>query len=78
MLEKPKSMSLRNCLIFRWIEACIGEEIGEITKMDDLLRYGVILAKLAKFFEPSVVKKIFEVLFRMVYMLGPKVTVSSF
>ena len=44
---------------YRWIEAVISEEIGAIADMDNLLRDGVVLAKLAKFFEPTCVKKIF-------------------
>ncbi|KAI3643911.1 hypothetical protein MP228_010075 [Amoeboaphelidium protococcarum] len=43
-----------------WIEACIGEDIGAITDLDNKLRNGIVLAKLAKFFEPTAVKRIFE------------------
>ncbi|KAF9412598.1 hypothetical protein BGZ94_000998 [Podila epigama] len=43
-----------------WIEACIGEEIDSITTMEESLRNGVVLAKLARSFDPTSVKKIFE------------------
>eukprot|EP00158_Paraphelidium_tribonemae_P005840 Partr_v1_DN27551_c0_g1_i1_m30118 putative IQ motif containing GTPase activating protein len=43
-----------------WIEACINDNIGQITDLDESLRNGVVLAKLAKFFEPAVVRRIFE------------------
>ena len=44
-----------------WMEAILHHDLGEITKLEDALRNGVTLAKLIKTFEPSVVKKIFEV-----------------
>ncbi|KAF9580557.1 hypothetical protein BGW38_002736 [Lunasporangiospora selenospora] len=43
-----------------WIEACINEEIDPITKLEESLRNGVVLAKLARFFDPLSVRKIFE------------------
>ncbi|KAI7832446.1 hypothetical protein BC939DRAFT_435523 [Gamsiella multidivaricata] len=43
-----------------WIEACINEEIDAITTLEESLRNGVVLAKLARFFDPPSVKKIFE------------------
>ncbi|KAF9110510.1 hypothetical protein BGX27_006237 [Mortierella sp. AM989] len=43
-----------------WIEACINEEIDSITTLEESLRNGVALAKLARFFDPPSVKKIFE------------------
>jgi hypothetical protein len=46
---------------FRWIEACIKQEIGQTEKLDEELRNGIHLARLAKFFHPQSVKKIFEV-----------------
>jgi Ras GTPase-activating-like protein IQGAP2/3 len=42
------------------MEAILGKEIGEITKLEEDLRNGIVLAQLAKHFEPSVVKKIYE------------------
>ncbi|CAG8473702.1 13469_t:CDS:10 [Funneliformis caledonium] len=42
-----------------WIEACIAEEIDPIVLLEESLRNGIVLAKLAKSFEPSVVRKIF-------------------
>jgi len=50
-----------SCLSPRWIEACIGEEIDAITTLEEGLRNGVVLAKLARFFDPPSVKRIFEV-----------------
>ncbi|KAL7746295.1 iqgap- protein [Sorochytrium milnesiophthora] len=43
-----------------WIEDCIQEELPPITQLDEGLRNGVALAKLARAFEPELVKKIFE------------------
>ncbi|KAJ3412002.1 hypothetical protein HDV05_001383 [Chytridiales sp. JEL 0842] len=43
-----------------WIEACIREPIAEVTELEEELRNGIILAKLAKRFAPSCVKKIFD------------------
>jgi Ras GTPase-activating-like protein IQGAP2/3 len=47
----------------QWIEGCLGEELGfGVVEMEDGLRNGVVLAKLARVFQgPSVVKKIYEV-----------------
>ncbi|CAI2167555.1 2722_t:CDS:10 [Funneliformis geosporum] len=42
-----------------WIEACIAEETDPIVLLEESLRNGILLAKLAKSFEPSVVRKIF-------------------
>lgn len=58
------SASLLSCLLCylaRWIEACINEEIDAITTLEESLRNGVVLAKLARFFDPTSVRKIFEV-----------------
>ncbi|RHZ44562.1 hypothetical protein Glove_718g20 [Diversispora epigaea] len=43
-----------------WIEACIAEEIDPIVILEESLRNGIVLAKLARSFRPSVVGKIFE------------------
>ncbi|KAJ3333331.1 hypothetical protein HDU76_009303 [Blyttiomyces sp. JEL0837] len=43
-----------------WIEACIKEQIGAVTDLDEELRNGINLAKLARKFSPNSVKKIFE------------------
>ncbi|KAF9189282.1 hypothetical protein BGZ51_009729 [Haplosporangium sp. Z 767] len=43
-----------------WIEACINEEIDAITTLEESLRNGVVLAKLARYFDPVSVKRIFE------------------
>ncbi|KAG9292036.1 hypothetical protein G9A89_017935 [Geosiphon pyriformis] len=42
-----------------WIEACIAEEIDPIAELEESLRNGIVLAKLAKSFDPSVVRRIF-------------------
>ncbi|KAF0468087.1 IQ domain-containing GTPase activating protein [Gigaspora margarita] len=42
-----------------WIETCIAEEIDPIILLEESLRNGIVLAKLAKSIEPSVVRKIF-------------------
>ncbi|CAG8564365.1 5605_t:CDS:10 [Paraglomus occultum] len=42
-----------------WIEKCIAEEINPIVELEESLRNGIVLAKLARAFEPSVVKRIF-------------------
>ena len=44
-----------------WIEACIKEQIAPIEQLDEELRNGIVLARLARTFEPTAVKKIFEV-----------------
>lgn len=44
----------------QWIEAVIQEDIGAVVDMSQLLRDGVILAKLARFFQPDCVKRVFE------------------
>ncbi|KAI8836593.1 hypothetical protein BC829DRAFT_447861 [Chytridium lagenaria] len=43
-----------------WIEACIHEHIAPTTQLEEELRNGIILAKLARSFSPQSVKKIFE------------------
>ena len=50
------------CHTFRWIEACIKEELPSTTELEENLRNGVYLAKLANFFCPEQVsyKKIFD------------------
>lgn len=47
----------------QWIEGCLGEELGfGVVEMEESLRNGVVLAKLARtFLGSSVVKRIFEV-----------------
>lgn len=48
------------CLTNRWIESCLGEEIPPIVQLEECLRNGVILARLARVFEPELVPRIFE------------------
>ncbi|KAL2916115.1 iqgap-related protein [Polyrhizophydium stewartii] len=43
-----------------WIEACTGEQIPPIDQLEEHLRNGIVLARLAKAFQPEVVKRIFE------------------
>ncbi|KAJ2803272.1 iqgap- protein, partial [Coemansia guatemalensis] len=43
-----------------WIEACIGESLPEISEIEDSLRDGVAMAKLARTFCPEAVGKIYQ------------------
>ncbi|XP_010723847.1 ras GTPase-activating-like protein IQGAP2 isoform X4 [Meleagris gallopavo] len=47
----------------RWMEVCLEEELPPTTELEEGLRNGVYLAKLAKFFAPNLVsdKKIYDV-----------------
>ncbi|XP_075788419.1 ras GTPase-activating-like protein IQGAP2 isoform X3 [Pelodiscus sinensis] len=47
----------------RWMEVCLDEELPPTTELEEGLRNGVYLAKLAKFFAPKMVseKKIYDV-----------------
>ncbi|KAI2662428.1 Ras GTPase-activating-like protein IQGAP1 [Labeo rohita] len=49
-------------LCFRWIEACLNEDLPPTTELEEGLRNGVYLAKLGNFFAPSVVslKRIYD------------------
>ena len=55
------------CFVFfhpsRWMEVCLVEELPPTTELEEGLRNGVYLAKLAKFFAPKMVseKKIYDV-----------------
>ncbi|KAF7729125.1 hypothetical protein EC973_004893 [Apophysomyces ossiformis] len=42
-----------------WIENCLQEELEPIIQLEESMRNGIILAKLAKYFAPGVVRKIF-------------------
>jgi hypothetical protein len=44
----------------RWIEVCIKEELPSITDLEEAMRNGVILAKLARFFSKESVRRIFD------------------
>lgn len=50
------------CVLFRWIEACIDEELPPTTELEENLQNGVILAKTGHFFAPKVVplKRIYD------------------
>lgn len=52
----------RTSFFFRWMEACLGEELPAPTELEEALRNGVILAKLGHRFAPSTVpqKKIYD------------------
>ncbi|KAI8817418.1 uncharacterized protein EV422DRAFT_224332 [Fimicolochytrium jonesii] len=43
-----------------WVEACIKDQIAPIDEIEEELRNGIVLARLAQTFQPDVVKKIFE------------------
>lgn len=43
-----------------WIEACIQEDIANTTALEQDMRNGIVVAKLAKSFHPESVKRIFE------------------
>jgi Ras GTPase-activating-like protein IQGAP1 len=47
---------------YRWIQACINEELPATTELEQGLRNGVFLAKLGHFLAPQVVplKKIYD------------------
>lgn len=44
-----------------WIEDCLQDEIDPIIKLEESMRNGVVLAKLADWFAPGIVHKIFQV-----------------
>ena len=48
--------------MFRWIEACIHEELPPTIELEEALTNGVICAKLANFFAPEIapIRKIFD------------------
>jgi len=54
------AMALVLLLMCRWMESCLEEEIPPIVQLEEALRNGVILARLAKVFAPDLVPKIFE------------------
>ena len=47
---------------FRWMEACLKEELPATTELEEAFRNGVFLAKLGNFFSPETVplRKIFD------------------
>jgi Ras GTPase-activating-like protein IQGAP2/3 len=42
------------------MESCLGEEIPPIVQLEECMRNGVILARLARVFAPDLVPRIFE------------------
>lgn len=53
---------LKTPRFFRWIEACLNEDLPPTTELEEGLRNGVYLAKLGNFFAPNVVsiKRIYD------------------
>ena len=51
----------------RWIEACIQDDLPPPSQLEEALRNGVILARLAMFFAPDVVKP------KMIFDLDQKI-----
>lgn len=46
----------------QWIEGCLGEELDfDVVEMEERMRNGVVLAKLVRVFQPSAVRRIYEV-----------------
>lgn len=68
LLLRSKGHSLKHffqCFLmssFRWMEACLDEELPPTTELENRLRNGVYLAKLANFFAPKMVseKRIYD------------------
>jgi Calponin homology (CH) domain len=60
------SVKLNSCFLkftgvnIRWMESCLGEDIPPIVMLEECLRNGVILARLARVFAPDLVPRIFE------------------
>ena len=52
----------------QWIEGCLGEELGfGVVEMDEGLRNGVVLARLAQVWDSASVRKIFDVSKRLIF-----------
>ncbi|ORE15128.1 hypothetical protein BCV71DRAFT_185978 [Rhizopus microsporus] len=45
-----------------WIENCLQDEIDPIIKLEETMRNGIILARLANWFAPGTARKIFQVI----------------
>jgi hypothetical protein len=54
--------SFTNHFFIRWIENCLQETIDPIIKLEDSMRDGVVLAKLASWFAPGIVHRIIGVI----------------
>ena len=61
-LSASINLWLLKIFIFRWIEACIHEELPPTIELEEALTNGVICAKLANFFAPTIapIRKIFD------------------
>ncbi|KAI8372079.1 hypothetical protein EDC96DRAFT_439324 [Choanephora cucurbitarum] len=44
-----------------WIEDCLQDEIDPIIKLEETMRNGIVLARLAEWMVPGIVRKIFQV-----------------
>lgn len=55
-------MTVSCTFLYRWMEACLDEELPPTTELEEGLRNGVYLAKLGNFFAPRTVflKKIYD------------------
>lgn len=65
----------------RWMEACVEEELPPTTELEEGLRNGVYLGKLAKFFAPKMVseKKIYDrdqTRYKVTFVLIPRNTLT--
>ena len=65
----------------RWMEACVEEELPPTTELEEGLRNGVYLGKLAKFFAPKMVseKKIYDrdqARYKVTFVLLPRNTLT--
>lgn len=70
-----------------WIEDCLQNEIDPIIKLEESMRNGIVLAKLADWFAPGIVRKIFQVQQtckfnilheNLMHFVGHKITISTF
>ncbi|KAI9246001.1 hypothetical protein BY458DRAFT_446972 [Sporodiniella umbellata] len=44
-----------------WIEGCLSQELDSIIELEETMRNGIVLAKLANWFAPGTARKIFQV-----------------
>lgn len=57
----PLNEKKKLILLGRWIEDCLQDEIDPIIKLEETMRNGVVLARLANWFAPGTARKIFQV-----------------
>lgn len=65
--SEPNQIILSVC--HRWIEDCLQVEIDPVIKLEESMRNGIVLAKLADWIAPGIVRKIFQVRFKMIQYL---------